>query len=88
MGRGLALFNSSCDKVALNGKQGELRGLAKVRDGGGRLSELGAKCAAHGVVEMIPLEDGTLPDAVERVQSGSRAVDARDSDGSVHRGDR
>jgi hypothetical protein len=35
---------------------------------------------------MIPFEHKALPDIVERVQSGLCAVDARDSDGSVHRG--
>ena len=85
---GPALFNSPRDKIALDGKQRELRGLAKVRDRGSGLSEFGDKCATHGVVEMIPFEHGALPDVVERVQSGLRAVDVRDGDGSVHRRDR
>lgn len=86
--RRFALFDSSGDKVALDGEQGELGGVAKVRDCGGGLSEFGGKRATHGMVEMIPFEHGALPDVVERAQSGLRAVDARDSNGSVHRRDR
>ena len=84
--RGFALFDSPRDKVALDGKQGELRRLAKVRDCGGGLSEFGGKCATHGVVEMIPFEHGALLDVAERVQSGLHAVDPGDGYSSVHRG--
>src|SRR6266404_9197985 len=62
--RGFALFDSSGDEVALDGKQGELRGLAKVRNRGGGLSEFGGKCATHGVIEMIPFEHRALADVV------------------------
>src|SRR5258706_4415056 len=78
--RGFALFDSSGNEVALDGKQGELRGLAKVRGRGGGLPEFGGECATRGVIELIPFEHKALPDVVEPVQPGLRAVDTSDGD--------
>ena len=84
----LTLLDPAGDEVALDGQQRELGGLAKVRDRGGRLSEFGDKGAAHGVIKMITLQHRALRNVVERVQPGLRAVNARDGNHTVHRGDR
>ena len=86
--RSLTLFDAAGNEVALDGQERELRCLAKVRDGGGGLSEFGGKCAAHGMIKMITLQHRALGNVVEGVQPGLRAVNARDGNGTVHRGDR
>ena len=87
MFRDLTLFNPARDEVPLDGEQREFRGLAKVRNRGGRLPEVRGKGPAHGVIKMVSLQHGALENMVERVQPGLRAVNTGDGDRAVHGGD-